>query len=93
MLLENISVLLDDGSVRENMFLGIDGDRIDYLDSRPPERDYGEAMSGRNRLAMPGFFNAHAHSPMTMLRGYGENLKLHDWLNQKIFPFEDRMQR
>lgn len=25
------------------------------------------------------------------MRGYGENLALQDWLNKKIFPFEDKL--
>ena len=37
---------------------------------------------------MSGFYNAHTHSPMTLLRGYGENMMLNDWLNKKIFPYE-----
>ena len=28
---------------------------------------------------------------MTLMRGYGENLKLQDWLNKKIFPFEAKL--
>ncbi len=40
---------------------------------------------------MPGLVNAHSHASMTLLRGYAENLKLQDWLHQKVFPFEDKM--
>ena len=25
---------------------------------------------------------------MTLMRGYGENMALQDWLNKRIFPFE-----
>ena len=53
--------------------------------------DFGEIYSGKNRLLIPGFYNAHAHSPMALMRGYGENLALMDWLNTRIFPFEDRL--
>ena len=28
---------------------------------------------------------------MTLLRGYAENLPLDRWLNEKVFPFEDRL--
>ncbi len=40
---------------------------------------------------MPGLVNAHTHSPMTLLRGYAENLPLDRWLNERVFPFEDRL--
>jgi len=48
-------------------------------------------IDGRGKLLMPGFYNAHTHLPMTLLRGYGENMRLMDWLEKKIFPFEDRL--
>lgn len=39
-------------------------------------------------LIMPAFYNTHAHSPMSLMRGFGENMALDDWLNKKIWPFE-----
>lgn len=40
---------------------------------------------------MPGLANAHTHIAMTLLRGWGSDLNLHDWLFTKIFPAEDRL--
>lgn len=40
---------------------------------------------------MPGFINTHTHVPMTMLRGYADDLPLHEWLTEHIFPAEARM--
>ncbi|MDR0501606.1 MAG: amidohydrolase [Coriobacteriales bacterium] len=51
-------------------------------------KDYGEIVNGKGKLLIPGMHNAHAHSPMTLLRGYAENLPLSAWLNEKVFPFE-----
>lgn len=48
-----------------------------------------EVYDGRGKVAMPGFFNAHCHVPMTLIRGYGEGLSLHDWLFTRMFPFEN----
>ncbi len=28
---------------------------------------------------------------MTLMRGYGENMSLQDWLTKRIFPFEDKL--
>ena len=53
--------------------------------------DWGEAYDGRGKLLMPAFYNAHGHSPMALMRGYGENMALQDWLNKLIFPFEDKL--
>jgi len=50
-----------------------------------------KVIDGRGKLLMPAFYNSHTHAPMTLLRGYGENMKLQDWLEKKIFPFEDKL--
>lgn len=42
-------------------------------------------------LVMPGFVNTHTHVPMTMLRGYADDLPLHTWLTEHIFPAEARL--
>lgn len=41
---------------------------------------------------MSGLCNAHSHAAMTLLRGYAENLPLDRWLNERVFPFEDKIQ-
>lgn len=41
-------------------------------------------MDGRNKLAMPGLINAHQHSPMSLPRGFSDDLKLMDWLERKM---------
>lgn len=91
MLFERITLLDEDFNIRTDMYAGIRDDRIDYIGTAPPTGDFGEKISGKDRLLMPGFFNCHAHSPMTLLRGYGENLTLQDWLNTRIFPFEAKL--
>lgn len=40
---------------------------------------------------MPGFKNAHAHSAMTFLRSYADDLPLQSWLFDKVFPLEARL--
>jgi len=42
-------------------------------------------------LVMPGFFNAHCHAAMTLLRGLGEERPLMEWLEGKIWPVEARL--
>lgn len=91
MLFKNITILDDNFDIKENMYVGIAEDRFAYIGSEMPEENYGEIYDGKHRLMMPGFYNAHAHSPMALMRGYGENLVLQDWLNTKIFPFEDKL--
>ncbi len=61
------------------------------LSAGEPHPLYGEVYDGRGKVLMPAFYNAHGHSPMCLMRGYGENLPLDRWLNEKIFPFEDKL--
>ncbi len=37
---------------------------------------------------MPAFFNAHTHLSLSMYRGLGTDLHLHDWLSKVIWPLE-----
>ena len=55
--------------------------------------DYDEIIDGRGNLLIPGLYNTHCHAAMTIFRGYGEDLPLDRWLNEKIFPAEDRLTR
>jgi len=91
MLFKNITILDENLEIRENCYVGIKDSLIDYIGSEEPQADYGEVYDGKGRLLMPGFVNGHAHTPMTLLRGYGENLKLDQWLNERIFPFEAKL--
>ena len=40
---------------------------------------------------MPAFYNAHCHAAMTLFRGYGEDLPLRRWLDEKILPAEEKL--
>ncbi|NJP41463.1 amidohydrolase [Oscillospiraceae bacterium HV4-5-C5C] len=42
-------------------------------------------------LLLPGFKDAHTHSPMTFLRSFADDLPLLDWLNKQVFPLEARL--
>ncbi len=88
MLFDDITIIDENFDVREHYFVGIKGDRITYLGASRPKEDFGEIYKGKNKLLLPAFYDLHSHLPMVLLRGYGENLPLMDWLNTKIFPFE-----
>lgn len=91
MLFKNITILNENLDVEKERYVLVKGDRIAYIGDKPPAEPCGREYDGRGKLLMSGFFNAHAHSPMTLMRGYGENLALQDWLTKKIFPFEDKL--
>ena len=45
----------------------------------------------KGNLLLPGFKNAHAHTYMTFLRSYADDLPLQEWLYQMCFPKEDKL--
>ncbi len=92
MLFSDISILASNFTIQEHQYVAVDGNAICYVGSTLPQGDFGPVYDGKGKLLLPGFVNTHSHSPMTLLRGYAENLPLDRWLNEKVFPFEDRIQ-
>jgi len=45
-------------------------------------------IDGDGAVVLPGLVNTHTHAAMTLLRGYADDMVLHDWLSQKIWPLE-----
>lgn len=93
MLFKDIALIDENLDYQEHMYVGIKGDTIDYVGAEmPADADqYGEVYEGEGRLMSPAFYNAHAHAPMTLLRGYAENQPLQQWLNETVWPFEGKM--
>ncbi|MCF0222874.1 MAG: amidohydrolase [Fibrobacter sp.] len=40
---------------------------------------------------LPAFYNGHCHAAMTLMRGYADDMPLHQWLNDYIWPLESRL--
>ena len=74
----------------EKGYLGVDGDKIDYIGKEEPKKKYKEEKDSSGLILTPGFVNCHGHSAMTLLRGVGSDLPLQDWLHV-MWPVEDRM--
>lgn len=50
-------------------------------------------IDAKNRIVMPGLINTHSHIPMSIFRETTEGCKLYEWLNEKIWPREDKLTR
>lgn len=87
-LYKNISLADENFEIKNNMYLGIKGEVIDYVGEIAPCEEYEVVRDGKGLVAIPAFYNIHTHLPMVLLRGYAENLALSDWLNTRVFPFE-----
>ena len=51
-----------------------------------------EIMDCSGKAAIPGFINMHTHSPMSLMRGIGEDMVFQNWLS-KIWKVEDRLDK
>ena len=85
-------VTLDSAGVIENGFLGTDGKKILFVGKEiPADYKYDTVIDAQGKTVMPGLSNAHCHTAMTILRSYSEGYSLQKWLNEKIFPIEDKL--
>lgn len=69
----------------------IENGKIKHISPENIEDTEAETTDAQGMYIMPGFVNTHTHLPMTMLRGYADDLPLHEWLIEYIFPTEARM--
>ncbi len=51
----------------------------------------GETVSRPQSVLIPGLVNAHAHNPMTLMRGVADDLPLMEWLTGHVWPIEAAM--
>ncbi|GGA38467.1 5-methylthioadenosine/S-adenosylhomocysteine deaminase [Kroppenstedtia guangzhouensis] len=74
----------------ENAWLLIDGEIIAQVGTGNPEIDADEVVNMQGRLLLPGWVNTHGHAAMTLLRGFADDLPLKIWLEEKMWPMEER---
>ncbi len=47
-------------------------------------------IKGEGTAVFPSLCNGHTHSPMVLLRGYGDDMPLKTWLETRIWPVENK---
>ncbi|MBR6824953.1 MAG: amidohydrolase [Oscillospiraceae bacterium] len=92
-LFSNVTVVTMDEELRVlfSAFVGVTEGKISYLSRKAPEEQPKEIINGEGMVLMPGLINCHTHLPMSPLRGYADDVDLQTWLNDHIFPREDRL--
>ncbi|NUU76609.1 amidohydrolase [Paenibacillus xylanilyticus] len=91
-LIQHVLILtMKDGEAPFTGDIRIEGDRITEIAGQLLSKPGDDIIDGKNMLAMPGLINAHQHSPMSLLRGFSDDLKLMDWLDRKMLPAEASM--
>jgi 5-methylthioadenosine/S-adenosylhomocysteine deaminase len=51
-----------------------------------------EVIDADGLLLCPPMVNGHTHAAMTLLRGFGDDMPLMEWLQKKIWPAEARLE-
>jgi 5-methylthioadenosine/S-adenosylhomocysteine deaminase len=88
-----VLVMDEAGTVIPGGAVAIRGERIEAVG---PAAEMAARYPGARRLdasgriVMPGLINAHTHVPMTLFRGYADDLDLKGFLYGRIFPAEAR---
>ena len=67
----------------------VEGNRFASLDA-PAGAEAEEIIDATGKAMVPSFVNAHTHSAMMPMRGYGDDRPLHVWLEEFVWPFEDK---
>lgn len=78
-ILKNHFVEIEDGKIV----------RIAKNDKKIFKKYKGNTYRFENLTLIPGFVQTHIHLCQTLLRGLADDLELLDWLQLRIFPFEN----
>jgi 5-methylthioadenosine/S-adenosylhomocysteine deaminase len=89
-------ITMDD--IKPDYFRGdilVKGSLVAAISEAPASIDSESAetvIDGKDLIVMPGFVNAHGHAAMTLLRSYADDMPLKEWLENKIWPTEERLE-
>ena len=73
---KELDIYIEDESIREIGRLSLEAD---------------EVIEAKGMAILPGFVNTHTHAAMTLFRGWGDDMELMDWLKNRIWPKEARL--
>lgn len=93
MVIKNAYIITMDGDkIVHSGYIVIEGRKITYVGEEIPTGcDTSKVIDAKGGIVMPGLINSHTHSPMSVMRGVGDDLPLHSWLFDKIFPIEEKL--
>jgi len=78
-----------DNPVIYNANVGVANGCIAYVGKE--DKTASRIIDGSNKTLMPGLYNCHTHTAMSLLRGFANDLALEEWLFQHIFPAEKKV--
>lgn len=80
------------GRVLRNHYIEVEEDRIisiKKISNKTLKNFRGEIFNAEHLTVIPGLIQTHIHLCQTLFRGLADDLELLDWLQLKIFPFEN----
>lgn len=91
-LIKDVTIITVDAArtvIRNGCILAA-GSQILHVSSVTPETlpEGTRVLSLPGRIVIPGLINTHAHLAQSLLRGLAEDLPLHSWLCDRIWPLE-----
>ena len=71
----------------------IEGNKFKSIgrDLKIKEEEVDEIIDGSGKAILPSFVNGHTHAAMILLRGYADDMELHTWLKEVIWPLEEKL--
>lgn len=92
-LIKNADLLsMKDGeNIQNGVDIAIEGDTIRYIGDIPNDFIPNHIIDASGKLVMPGIINGHTHVAMSLFRNYADDLPLWEWLNDKIWPLEEKL--
>jgi 5-methylthioadenosine/S-adenosylhomocysteine deaminase len=93
-LIKNVTAISldEEDDILENVEIALVDQHIAAVGKAPANFDPDEVVDGREMVVLPAFFNAHTHTPMTLERGWAEDLAFDRWLNEKIWVAESALE-
>jgi 5-methylthioadenosine/S-adenosylhomocysteine deaminase len=80
-----------DNDVIEAGSIGFEGEKVIFVGKTPENlSSYEKTIDLKGNYVLPGLVNTHGHTPMSLLRGYADDLHLQTWLGEKIWPLEEK---
>lgn len=85
-----LDMVKEQPNIRKSDIL-LNGNIIEKISSEIKE-ECDKKIDATNMICMPGLINTHTHLGMSIFKGYKDDNKLMDWLNNVIFPIENKFQ-
>ena len=90
-IFKNATLLPEYGHGNRSLYVVTEDRKITEITEKCPNLSEAEVVECNGNLLIPAFYNTHCHAAMTLFRGYGEDLPLQRWLEERIFPAEEKL--